>query len=118
MVHVQCLYYEKIRLCITFKRAPRTRHPPFALNRPRVGSIAIVQDRARDLSYPSWRLIPIYDPDPTNEAVEGMQEGGRLFEDRGECLGRYQTVASVRACICIYTPLVLYDGENKTMARG
>ncbi|CAM9900780.1 unnamed protein product, partial [Laminaria digitata] len=56
------------------------------INRRRVGSIAIVQDRARDLSYPSWRLTPIYDPDPLNEGVEGMDDGGRLLEDLGESI--------------------------------
>lgn len=62
------------------------RHPPCAVDLPRVGSIAIVQDRARDLSYPSWRLTPIYDPDPLDEGVEGMDDSGRLLEDLGESL--------------------------------
>ncbi|CAN0312049.1 unnamed protein product, partial [Hapterophycus canaliculatus] len=39
-----------------------------------VGAIAIVQDRARDLSYLSWRLTPIYDPDPLSEGVEGIDD--------------------------------------------
>ncbi|CAM9966550.1 unnamed protein product [Ectocarpus sp. 4 AP-2014] len=40
----------------------------------RVGAIAVVQDRARDLSYLSWRLTPIYDPDPLSEGVEGIDD--------------------------------------------
>ncbi|CAN0196038.1 unnamed protein product [Scytosiphon promiscuus] len=40
----------------------------------RVGAIAIVQDRARDLSYLSWRLTPIYDPDPLSEGVQGIDD--------------------------------------------
>lgn len=49
----------------------------------RVGSIAIVQDRARDLSYLGWRLTPIYDPDPLSEGVEGLEDDTALLEDQG-----------------------------------
>lgn len=82
--------------------------PPFfpALSyRPRIGSIAIVQDRARDLSYPSWRLTPIYDPDPMIEGVEGMDDGGRLLEDFGESTDRSESsdgrLLFVRACMFV-----------------
>lgn len=49
----------------------------------RVGSIAVVQDRARDLSYLGWRLTPIYDPDPLSEGVEGIEDDTALPEEPG-----------------------------------
>lgn len=49
----------------------------------RVGSIAIVQDRARDLSYLGWRLTPIYDPDPLSEGVEGIEDDATLLGEQG-----------------------------------
>lgn len=49
-----------------------------------MGAIAIVQDRACDLAYASWRLTPIYDPDPMTEGVEGIDEEERFLEDLGE----------------------------------
>lgn len=48
-----------------------------------MGSIAIVQDRARDLSYLGWRLTPIYDPDPLSEGVEGIEDDTALLEEQG-----------------------------------
>lgn len=50
---------------------------------PRVGAIAIVQDRACDLAYASWRLTPIYDPDPLTASVEGIDDGEMLPGDLG-----------------------------------
>ncbi|CAM9309521.1 unnamed protein product [Ascophyllum nodosum] len=41
----------------------------------RVGAIAIVLDRACDVPYASWRLTPIYDPDPLTACVEGVDDG-------------------------------------------
>eukprot|EP00903_Cladosiphon_okamuranus_P016177 g14928.t1 len=52
------------------------------LHTTRVGSIAIVQDRARDLSYLGWRLTPIYDPDPLSEGVEGIEDDTILLEEQ------------------------------------
>eukprot|EP00752_Nemacystus_decipiens_P014603 g13004.t1 len=52
------------------------------LHTTRVGSIAIVQDRARDLSYLGWRLTPIYDPDPLSEGVEGIEDGDALPQEQ------------------------------------
>lgn len=49
----------------------------------RVGSIAIVQDRACDLSYLGWRLTPIYDPDPLSEGVDGIEDDAALLEEPG-----------------------------------
>lgn len=49
----------------------------------RVGSIAIVQDRARDVSYLGWRLTPIYDPDPLSEGVEGIEDDIALLGEQG-----------------------------------
>ena len=48
-----------------------------------MGSIAIVQDRARDLSYLGWRLTPIYDPDPMSEGVDGIDDDGALLQEQG-----------------------------------
>lgn len=51
-------------------------------SRRRVGAIAIVQDRACDLAYLHWSLTPIYDPDPLEARVDGMDNLG-LFDDPG-----------------------------------
>lgn len=50
----------------------------------RLGALAIVQDRACDLAYSSWKLTPIYDPDPLSEGVEGIDDSEGIFEDFGQ----------------------------------
>ena len=50
-------------------------HLDFPPRIDRVGAIAIVLDRACDVPYASWRLTPIYDPDPLTACVEGVDDG-------------------------------------------
>lgn len=84
-----------------------------------MGSIAIVQDRARDLPYLGWRLAPIYDPDPLSEGVEGIEDDTALLEEQGvrvnyafkegansRCLSRWRLDKNRRISLRLY--VVMY----------